>query len=80
MAPSSINLADALMYEISYLVAVERIFAKVFSPTPLVGLEIDLSNAGLSELLKNNFQISYSIFDFHSFIESLTAIYSVGDA
>jgi len=45
MAPSSINLADALIYEISYLVAVERIFAKVFSPTPLVGLEIDLSNA-----------------------------------
>ena len=52
MAPSSINFADALMYEILYLVAVARIFAKVFSPTPHVGFDIDLSNAGLSELLK----------------------------
>ena len=44
--------AEAFIYEILYLVAFARIFAKVFSPTPLVGFEIDLSNAGLSELLK----------------------------
>ena len=52
MAPSSISLADALIYEILNLRAVALILASVFSPTPLVGLEIDRSNAGLSELLK----------------------------
>ncbi len=47
--PSSTSFADALIYEILCCFAVPLIFASVFSPTPLVGFEIDLSKAGLSE-------------------------------
>ena len=50
------------MYEILYLVAVERIFARVFSPTPLVGLDIERSKAGLSELLKMIFKYAIAFF------------------
>ena len=35
-----------------YFFAVFRILPNVFSPTPLVGFEIDLSKDGLSLLLK----------------------------
>jgi len=39
-----------------YFFAALLILLKVFSPTPLVGLDIDLSKEGLSEWLKMIFR------------------------
>ena len=56
MLPSSISLADALIYEMLCFLEVCLILLSVFSPTPLVGFETDLSNDGLSLLLKITFK------------------------
>ena len=50
--PSSINIAAALRYDKLSSVDFVLIFSRVFAPTPRVGLEIERSKAGLSELLK----------------------------